>query len=89
MFYSKYILAKKKKKKKQLVNNRVVTQKCHDNRSWALSFYLHTELHFVLLLPLLGRVLEPIKINNEKQFLKICIKNEYWWWEDSLFNKRR
>lgn len=49
-------------------------------------FYLHKELHFVLLLLLLGRVLEPIKINSEKQYLKICIKNKFGWYKDGLFN---
>lgn len=47
-------------------------------------FYLHKELHFVLLLLLLGRVLEPIK--TVKQYSKICIKNEFEWCTDGLFN---
>lgn len=44
-------------------------------RPSAMGFYLRKELHSVLPLLLLERVLEPIKI--EKQFLKMCINKEY------------
>ena len=64
-------------KNKSLSNKDLLLRNVTAVWSRALSFYLRKELHFVLLLLLLGRVLEPIKINSENNFLKTGIKNEY------------